>query len=155
MKLTSHEEYGLRCLLQLCGQPEGLTIPEISRAEHISTHYVAKLMGMLRRGGLVKSTRGQAGGYALARPAGRISVSEALAVLGGRLYDPAFCERHAGHSLECHHSVDCSVRALWRTIQESVDRILAKTTLQDLCRTEGEMTSWVTLGAEVRPVNVQ
>jgi Rrf2 family protein len=134
VKLTSHEEYGLRCLLQLgrSEDGEGLTIPAISQAENISTHYVAKLMRMLRQGGLVTSTRGQVGGYKLARPPAEISVAEALAVLGGRLYDPTFCERHSGMSSECSHSLDCSIRALWRTVQDSVDRVLARTTLQDV-----------------------
>ena len=37
MKLSAHEEYGLRCLLRigLAGQDESLTIPEISGAEEI------------------------------------------------------------------------------------------------------------------------
>src|SRR2546427_9634173 len=76
MKLTSQEEYGLRCLLRIArqGQTGALTIPEISEAEGISSHYGAKLMRILRRGGFVTSARGQAGGYTPARPPGRIVV---------------------------------------------------------------------------------
>ena len=72
MKLTSQEEYGLRCLLRIAREGEGgsLTIPKISEKEGISNFYVAKLMRILRRGGLVKSVRGQAGGYAMARAGG-------------------------------------------------------------------------------------
>ena len=54
MKLTSQEEYGLRCLLRLAREGESLTIPKISQKEGISNFYVAKLMRILRRGGLVK-----------------------------------------------------------------------------------------------------
>ena len=54
------------------------------------------MMRILRTAGLVQSTRGQAGGYSLARPAGEINVGEALAALGGRLYEPSFCDTHAG-----------------------------------------------------------
>ena len=74
MKLTSQEEYGLRCLLRIAREGDGgnLTIPEISEAEGISAHYVAKLMGILRREGMVKSARGQTGGYTLSRPAHQI-----------------------------------------------------------------------------------
>ena len=70
MKLSSSEEYGLRCLLQLARQTPGssLTIPEISQAEGITHHNVAKLLRILRQGGLVESARGQQGGYALAKP---------------------------------------------------------------------------------------
>ena len=69
MKLNSSEEYGLRCLLQLARQtPGSLTIPEISQAEGITHHNVAKLLRILRQGGFVASARGQQGGYALAKP---------------------------------------------------------------------------------------
>ena len=144
MKLTSQEEYGLRCLLRIAREGEGgsLTIPKISQTEGISNFYVAKLMRILRRSGLVKSVRGQAGGYALARPADQIVVGEALAVLGGRLYDPAFCEEHSGSESLCTNSVDCSVRSLWRAVQQVIDQVLSKTTLKDLLSNEQQMTSW-------------
>jgi Rrf2 family protein len=153
MKLTSQEEYGLRCLLRLAREGEGgsLTIPKISQKEGISNFYVAKLMRILRRGGLVKSVRGQAGGYALARAADKIVVGEALAILGGRLYDPAFCEEHAGSESSCTNSVDCSVRSLWRAVQHMIDQVLSKTTLKDLLSNEQEMTSWAGHLVKVTP----
>jgi Rrf2 family protein len=146
MKLSAQEEYGLRCLLRMARQGEAvsLTIPEISQAEGISGHYVAKLMRILRRGGFVTSARGQAGGYTLARPAQQIVVGEALAALGGRLYEPAFCSSHTGQVKVCTHSVDCSVRSLWSAVQHAVDQVLSRTTLKDLVRNEQEMTSVVT-----------
>lgn len=145
MKLSSQEEYGLRCLLCLAREREGgsLTIPEISQVEGISTHYVAKLMRLLRRGGLVTSARGQAGGYTLARPASQIVAGEALALLGGRLYEPRFCNEHSGSEKMCTNTVDCSIRSLWRAVQIVVDQVLARTTLRDLVSNEQDMTAWV------------
>ncbi|HWP45420.1 MAG TPA: Rrf2 family transcriptional regulator [Blastocatellia bacterium] len=138
MKLTAQEEYGLRCLLQLARRGEGgsLTIPEISRAEGISGPYVAKLMRILRRGRFVKSVRGQAGGYMLARPADQISVGEVLAALGGRLYEPDFCDRHTGVEKTCNHSSDCAVRSLWSAIQRAVDQVAGQVKLKDLISDE-------------------
>ena len=156
MKLTSQEEYGLRCLLRLAREGDGgsLTIPKISQKEGISNFYVAKLMRILRRGNLVKSVRGQAGGYALARPANQIVVGEALAVLGGRLYDPAFCNEHAGTVALCTNSVDCSVRSLWRAVQQVIDQLLSRTTLRDLLSNEQEMTTWAGHLVKVSPARV-
>jgi Rrf2 family protein len=144
MKLTSQEEYGLRCLLRVgrAGEGTSLTIPELSRAEGISEPNVAKMMRILRRGGFVKSTRGQSGGYALSRPAGEIVVGHALAALGGRLYEPAFCEGHAGIELSCTHMPDCSIRSVWRMVQHAVDQVLGKITLKDLLKSEPEMNAW-------------
>jgi Rrf2 family protein len=146
MKLSAQEEYGLRCLLRLGAQREGgsLTIPEISRAEGISPEYVAKLMRILRQGELVTSARGATGGYTLARPADRITAGEALTVLGGRLFESDFCERHAGAESLCTHSIDCSIRSLWQALQNAVDQVLTKTTLKDLLCSEPEMVSLMT-----------
>lgn len=136
MKLTSHEEYGLRCLLHVArqGVNGNATIPEISRNEGISMPYVAKLMRMLRLGGLVKAARGKGGGYALALPPERICVGDALTILGGRMYGEDFCNRHAGTEANCAHSTDCSIRSLWRAVQVAVDGILRTTTIHDLLR---------------------
>jgi len=141
MKFSSQEEYGLRCLLRIAreGRATGLTIPEISEAEGISTFYVAKLMRVLRRGGLVKSSRGKIGGYTLSRPPDKIVVGEALAVLGDRLFESDFCDDHAGAEKICTRSVDCSIRSLWQAVQHMVDRVLSKTTLSDLLGSEHEV----------------
>ncbi|HKA20963.1 MAG TPA: Rrf2 family transcriptional regulator [Blastocatellia bacterium] len=141
MKLSAQEEYGLRCLLRLGAQRGGgsLTIPEISRAEGISAEYVAKIMRILRQGGLVTSARGAAGGYTLARTPEQITAGEALAVLGGRLFESDFCDRHAGAESLCTHSIDCSIRSLWRALQNAVDNVLTTTTLRDLLCSEPEL----------------
>lgn len=146
MKFSSQEEYGLRCLLRIArqGGATGLTIPEISQAEGISGFYVAKLMRVLRRGGLVKSARGKIGGYTLSRPPGQIVVGEALGLLGGRLFESDFCTDHAGSVTMCTRSVDCSIRSLWQAVQFMVDRVLSQTTLADLLGSELEMTTLVT-----------
>ena len=145
MKFSSQEEYGLRCLLRIARESRGtgLTIPEISEAEGISGFYVAKLMRVLRRGGLVKSARGKIGGYTLSRPPGEIVVGEALTLLGGRLFESDFCTDHAGAENICTSSVDCSIRSLWKAVQNMVDRVLSKTTLADLLGSENDVSTMV------------
>lgn len=145
MQLQASEEYGLRCLLQVAGaEPAGrVSIARISAAEGISPEYTAKLMRQLRLGGLVRSTRGADGGYRLARPAREISVWQALQVLGGAFFDSRFCGCHGGVRRDCVRSRDCSVRALWRIVQQSVRSTLEGVTLQDLCQGESEFAVWI------------
>lgn len=143
MKLTSNEEYGLRCLVRIGLTGSSLTIPEISKAEGVSPAYAAKILRILRRAGFIKAARGKEGGYMLARPADRIVIGDVIDALGGRLFETDFCSQHSGQQSVCTHSVDCSVRSLWRTVQALVDQVLSKTTLQDLLRNEQEMNSWV------------
>jgi Rrf2 family protein len=141
VKLSSQEEYGLRCLVQLGRHAGGpvLTIHEISRLEGVSIPHVAKIMRALRKAGFVRSTRGQSGGYALARPAAEIAVADVLAALGGRLYDGSFCQRHGGAQKLCTHLSDCSIRPVWQQVQDLVDEVLSRLTLQHLLCSEQEM----------------
>ena len=144
MKLTSNDEYGLRCLIRLGQEGPGgrLTIPEISSAEGVSEAFAAKLLRILRLAGFVTAARGT-GGYSLARPASQIVLGDVMNVLGGRLFGGDFCEMHSGQMEDCVHSVDCSLRVLWSTVQAAVDSVLRKTTLQDLLRNEQQMITWV------------
>ena len=54
MKITSQEEYGLRCLMRLArAEGQSATLPEIAAAEGLSVPYVAKFMTVLRQAGLI------------------------------------------------------------------------------------------------------
>jgi Rrf2 family protein len=153
MKLSTQEEYGLRCLLQLARTDTGsLTIPELSRREGISAPNVAKIMRELRKAGFVLSSRGQAGGYALSRPADDIVVGEVLSSLGGRMFDSSFCQRHAGVEDSCTHLGDCSIRPVLRHVQEAIDQVLDRLTLRSLLRSEREMTTWAAARGRSLPV---
>jgi Rrf2 family protein len=155
VKLSSQEEYGLRCLVQLGRHAGGqvLTIPELSRLEGISVPHVAKIMRVLRKAGYVHSTRGQAGGYTLARAASEIPVGEALAALGGRLYDGSFCQRHGGALRLCMHLSECSIRPVWKQVQDLVDEVLSRLTLEHLLCSEQEMSARATSRAVPLPLH--
>ncbi|HEU5249677.1 MAG TPA: Rrf2 family transcriptional regulator [Thermoanaerobaculia bacterium] len=144
MKLSSQEEYGLRCLLRVGreGVSGSVSISELSRSEGISEANVAKMMRVLREGGFVRSTRGQSGGYVLSRPPEDINVGHVLAVLGGRLYEPSFCDSHTGIERLCTHMPDCSIRSVWRMLQQAVDSVIGKITLKDLLVPEREMNEF-------------
>ena len=142
MKLTAQEEYGLRCLLQVARRGNGgsVSIPEISQAEGLSVPNVAKLMRLLRLGGVVQSVRGQSGGYALATPAHKLRLAEVLELLGRTLYSSEFCVNHSGEPAICPHCPDCSIRAIWRTVQEVLSGVFQQLTLQDLLCDESQMS---------------
>lgn len=134
MKFSAQEEFGLRCLISIAreGDDGFLTILQISEREGLSGSHVAKLLSILRKHGFVKSVRGQQGGYRMARLPQEILVRDLLEALGGRLYDSGFCLRHAGLGESCVHETDCTLRPLWGTVQNAVDRVIAMITLQDL-----------------------
>jgi Rrf2 family iron-sulfur cluster assembly transcriptional regulator len=144
MRLTAQEEYGLRCLLQMARNEQGaLTIREISEREGMSAAYVGKLLRILRQAGLVVSTRGQKGGYQLARPSEQITLAEVLTALGGPLYASDFCDHHTGERKTCVNTVDCSIRSLWAGVAFRLERLFAGVRLKDLACSERAMGHFV------------
>ena len=138
MKITSQEEFGLRVLIRIarCETEDGLSIPQLSKAEGLSSHYVAKLTRTLRMAGFINSTPGYKGGYLLAKSANEIKIKYVLQALGGVLYNKDFCGQHTGSVNLCTNSVDCSARSLWQMIQFTVDQLLDKITLSDMANTK-------------------
>ncbi|HEX2684345.1 MAG TPA: Rrf2 family transcriptional regulator [Ferruginibacter sp.] len=138
MKITAQEEYGLRILVRIarCQDKDGMSIPQLSEADGLSSHYVAKLTRILRMAGFINSTPGAKGGYVLAMPSQEININKVLKALGGPLFDNEFCGSHAGSMKLCTHSVDCSSRSLWQMIQYTIDQFLDKVTLHDLVSSE-------------------
>ncbi|MFQ5876988.1 MAG: RrF2 family transcriptional regulator [Acidobacteriota bacterium] len=144
MKVSAQEEYGLRCMLQLARRQKAgtglpLTLGEIARGEGLTVPYVAKLIRRMRRAGLVRSALGRSGGYSLSREADEISVGEILDALGGRLYDPDYCNRYSGDQTTCAHMGDCSIRSLWGVLETLLDGVLNRTKLADLVSSEQGM----------------
>ncbi|CAN5624802.1 Rrf2 family transcriptional regulator [soil metagenome] len=134
MKITAQEEYGLRLLIRIaaCNDATGMSIPQLSEAEDLTSHYVAKLARILRMAGFINSTPGYKGGYVLAKPAKEIVINDVLKTLGGALFDNGFCDTHSGLGKLCTNSVECSARSLWQMVQYTMDKLLNKITLYDL-----------------------
>jgi Rrf2 family iron-sulfur cluster assembly transcriptional regulator len=147
MKITAQEEYGLRILIRIAGCKDkgGLSIPQLSETEGLSSHYVAKLTRILRMGGFINSTPGLKGGYVLAKPADEIGIKPVLKLLGGVLFDKDFCGTHAGSLKLCTNSVDCTARSLWQMIQFTVDQLLDKITLQDLAHPQKQSANYLNM----------
>ncbi len=139
MRITALEEYGLRCMILLArnGDHTPLALPEIGEKEALSVPYSAKLMLLLKQGGLVEAIRGRHGGYILAKPAERISLKSIFDALGGPVFSLSHCERYATGKKprgreNCIHSVDCVVRDVWKAFLLVTDDMLSKATLLDL-----------------------
>src|SRR4030095_3300498 len=141
MKLSAQEEYGLRCLLQLARaerEGESLTLSQIAGQEGISSANAGKLMWILTKAGLVRSTRGTKGGYVLAQPAAEIRLNQVIRVLEG---EPAesHCKSYAGVLDACIHTGDCGIRPVIVELHEIVDNALAEITLSQLLGTEANV----------------
>lgn len=141
MKITSQEEYGLRCLLQLSqAAPEaGLTVKEIAGREGLSPAYVEKLLRLLGKAGLIHSVRGVHGGYLLSRTPQQISLGEVVRALGSVPTIAEICDRHPGNRTSCVHIDECCIRSAWVTLTGVIDNVMEKIHISDLVGPEAKI----------------
>ncbi|PYS21287.1 MAG: transcriptional regulator [Acidobacteria bacterium] len=138
MKISAHEEYGLRCLVQLAraeADGEFLRLNQIADREGLSPANAGKLMWILVKAGLVQSQRGANGGYTLARPASEIRLNEVIRILDEDTVD-RFCKSHTGVLDACIHTSDCGIRPVIVGLHEIVQNALAEITLAELIGSE-------------------
>ena len=132
MKISTKGLYAVRFMLNLAehGGDKLVSLKEVSEAESVSKKYLEQIVPNLVSAQLVKSVRGAAGGYRLARPASDITVLDVLAVTEGTLA-PVFC-------LACEDDFDCSQPNIcieidvWRGLDKLIKDYLSGITLQDI-----------------------
>ena len=141
-------EYGLHCLLYLCGPPVGVeaaSVRDLADLQDLSVDYVAKLFTKLRKAGLTEATEGKNGGFRLARPADQISVLDVVEAIDGP--KPLFecrdvrsrCALFEGQAPRWATSGVCSIHSVMLDAEARMREALAAQTLADLAaRTEAK-----------------
>ncbi len=142
MIFTTKAEYGVRLLVELGRQPreQPVSLKAIAAAEGLPLAYLERIVALLKKEGLVESTRGAHGGYRLARDAESIRMDEVVVALEGSVA-PMECfvddsaELPGGRVLCSHHDDrghGCATKLLWTRVQGGVMKALATTTLAEL-----------------------
>lgn len=146
MRITTLAEYGVICALHLARRAEEgpITGREIAEVERLPGDYVEQILLRLRRAGLVRSTRGARGGYALARAAQAISIRDVIEASESTTFD-LHCVSHPVGEERCSSSHNCSIRPVWMLLQRRIDDVLEGVRLSDLLAEESEVRTRVGL----------
>lgn len=128
MKLTTRGHYSVKALLDLSLQSEygPASVKVIASRQHIPAPYLEKLLIEMRRAGLVKSIRGNYGGYQLARKPQQISLGEILEAVGETI-EPL--PHHRGTPTQAEDWVTFS---LWQRLHQKLKEAIYSITLADL-----------------------
>jgi Rrf2 family protein len=138
-RITRAEEQALRLIMRLASVGQQQTLSELADGESLPEPTVAKLLGYLRRGGVVDAVRGRNGGYILADAPERISAAKVVGSISG---DPAFSYPCTNPTEgECPRESDCGLRPVWRHLENQVTRVLEQTSIADLLRTEANASA--------------
>lgn len=129
MRFSTRSSYGLRALVNLARNYKKrapISLASIAREERISQAYLERLMARLKKGKLVKSTKGASGGYRLARSPRWINMKEVIEVLEGSI-SPFYC---VGSKNICHRI--CTTKKVWQKLQRAISKTLSSISLNDL-----------------------
>lgn len=132
--MSQHTRYALKALLYLAKRPIGAPQPivEIAERTSIPRKFLEAILVDLKRSGLVVSTRGKKGGYALSRPQEQITFGEVIRATEGPLAlihcaSRKFYRRCA----DCPDEIACELRAVMAAARDKLASVLDHTTLAD------------------------
>ncbi|WHH57497.1 Rrf2 family transcriptional regulator [Petroclostridium sp. X23] len=132
MKLSRKSEYACLALIDLAQRyNEGpVKIIDICIRKNIPKKYLEQILILLKGSGYVKSVRGAAGGYKLAKPADQINVAEIIRLIDGPL---APVESVSKYFFE-HTPIEQSEKLIgcFREIRDYISEKLENTTFDKL-----------------------
>ncbi len=117
MRLTRQAEYAMRALLELARVPAGevMETAVIARRQDIPKVFLKKTIQALARAGLVETKRGAGGGIRLLKPAGQITLADAITATEGNIaFNPCL-----GGGENCPNAPSCRIRSAIRRGQQA------------------------------------
>ena len=131
MKMSTKGRYAVMAMIDI-GQNTGtspVSLAEIAERQDISQEYLEQLFGKLRRAGLVVSSRGAGGGYALARPPADINLADVILAVD----EPLRVTRCEGDAVDgCVKGAKCCAHDLWSSLGRQMMFFLESITLEDV-----------------------
>ena len=130
IRLNRLTDYGVVLLVQMSRHPEVvMTAPQIAQASSLPLPTVAKVLKQLATAKLVRSQRGAAGGYLLARPPEAVTAAEIITALEGPIAITACVD---GAPMPCEVETSCPIRGHWNKVNGAIRGALQQVTLADL-----------------------
>jgi FeS assembly SUF system regulator len=129
LRISKLTDYATVVLAQLAeNETVRRTASEVAGATGLGVATVSKLLKELQRAGLVASTRGARGGYALARPAQSISAADIIDAVEG----PVALTECATTPGQCGIEHTCRVGTSWQRVNVAIRRALQDVSLTQL-----------------------
>ncbi|MBQ3939829.1 MAG: Rrf2 family transcriptional regulator [Oscillospiraceae bacterium] len=131
MKISTKGRYALRMLIDLAmHQSEGyVSLKDISERQDISKKYLEQIVPMLNRNGILRTNRGNRGGYMLAKQPCECTVGAILRATEGNLAPVSCLDAPVN---DCPRAAQCPTLFIWEGLNRTVSEYLDSITLQDI-----------------------
>ena len=156
LRISRKIDYGLRAMIYLASVPLEAVVPfrEIARQMDVPEDFLAKILKTLVDAGLVRSSRGPHGGYALSRTPAEVSFLDVIEAVEG----PVALNVCLDGEDACGHSTCCTMMSVWKLGQERMLDVYRQARLADLAfkpADDGQIgLVQLSLAAAVRPPSV-
>ena len=139
MRLSRRSEYGLRALTDLARTEPSVTVPlaTLARRNNLPPKFLEQIMATLKRGGIVRTTLGAHGGYALADDPATVSVGRVIRLLDGALAPLGCVSLRYYEPCSCVDEAACPLRDVMLDVRDAMLDILDRETLAGLAARSG------------------
>lgn len=130
MKISAKARYAVRLLLDLAMHTDQGPVRTADLSEHtgISVRFIEQILQPLKKAGLVRSTRGAAGGYMLSADPAQVSMARVVRIIEGNLCLTHCCEDPGS----CSRSPDCLSQRAWARATKVLEGELDSISIADL-----------------------
>ncbi|MGO8925789.1 MAG: RrF2 family transcriptional regulator [Limisphaerales bacterium] len=132
MKLSVKSDYAARAVLALARHyphHAALTMDEVAEEQGLPPKYLPQILLELKSKGILRSVRGMAGGYLLARPPAEITLGDVLLAVDGPLFDAPGLSSSGGPP---------ELRRAWQKLRQAVEDTAGAITFQQLLEEAAE-----------------
>jgi Rrf2 family protein len=132
VRVSAKVDYAVRAMCELAAHEADrpLKAEQLATAQEIPLSYLENILVDLRRGGLVRSLRGQDGGYRLARDASVITIADIIRAVEGPLADI----RGVRPEKISFSGSAAGLRDVWLATRVGLRRVLERVSIGDVVR---------------------
>ena len=131
MKVSTKGRYALRMLLDLSIHQDGgyVSLSDICSRQDISKKYLEQIVSMLSKDGLLRTNRGNRGGYMLTKPVDKYTVGDILRATEGSLAPVSYLDYQAENECSTEENM---THYVWQGLYEIENKYLDSITLADI-----------------------
>jgi Rrf2 family protein len=139
MRLSRRSEYGLRALTDLVrhGDDGPIALATLAERNRLPVKFLEQIMATLKHAGIVRTTLGSHGGYAIAADPAAVSLGRVIRLLDGALAPLGCVSLRYYEACSCPDESTCALRDTMIDVRDAMLEILDQETLADLAARPG------------------
>jgi len=139
MRLSRRSEYGLRALIDLVRHRDVGPVPlaALAARNNLPPKFLEQILATLKHAGIIRTTLGAHGGYALAEDPGHVTIGRVVRLLDGALAPLGCVSLRYYEPCSCPDEASCALRSVMIDVRDQILSVLDYETLAQLAARKG------------------